>query len=140
MKMSMICPSLCPQLFTESSTSHTNSPFFKFRTCSFDHFDLSFHCGRYSRVNLSRSCRHMLEPFRNIFSGHVSVHWMTRMVHLCPSKIWFVVRAVRSSGSSLTAVRAFALSICSTRHIVVLSTSSLRLRLSKIKINTFLQI
>ena len=49
------------------------------------------------------------------------------------------VSAVKSSGS-FTAVRALALRVCSTRQIVVLSTSSVRLRLSKFATITFLQI
>ena len=51
----------------------------------------------------------------------------------------FDVSAVKSLGSSLTAVRGLALSVCSKRHIVVLNTSSVRLQLSKIAIMTFLQ-
>ena len=57
-----------------------------------------------------------------------------------PSKKWFGVSAISSSGSSLTAVRGLALSVCSTRHVVVLSTPSLRLRLSNNAIMTFLRL
>ena len=57
-----------------------------------------------------------------------------------PSKKRLGMSAVKSSGSSLTAVRDLALRVCSTRHIEVLSTSSLKLRSSKIKIMTLLQL
>ena len=57
-----------------------------------------------------------------------------------PSKKWFGVSAVKSSGRSPTAVRGLALRVCSTRHFVELSTLSVSLRLSKIAIMTFLQL
>ena len=51
-----------------------------------------------------------------------------------PSKKWFGMSAVNSS---FTAVRGLALSVCSKRNIVVLSSSSVRLPLSRIAIMTF---
>ena len=57
-----------------------------------------------------------------------------------PSKEWIGVSAVESSASSLTAVMGLALRVFSTRHIVGLSTSSARLRLSKIANKIFLQL
>ena len=56
-----------------------------------------------------------------------------------PSNKWFGVSAVKSSGPSLIAVRGLALRVCYTRRIVVLSTSLVKLRLSKIAIIVFSQ-
>ena len=56
----------------------------------------------------------------------------------CPNRNGLCVRAVKSSRSSPIAVRVLALRVCSTRLIVVKSTSSLKLRLSRIAIMTLL--
>ena len=71
----------------------------------------------------SRSCSHMLEPFFRIFSGCGSVQ-----------------KTVKSSASSVTDVRVLAVRVWSTRHIILLSTSSARLWLSTTAIMTFLQL
>ena len=78
--ISLIRPSLFSQRLTVSSTSHINSPSFRFWTCSFDHFNLWFHFGRFSRVHIFRILS-ALEPFWKMFSAHGSVHWMASTVH-----------------------------------------------------------
>ena len=50
---------------------------------------------------------------------------MNRVARLArPNKKWLVVKASKSSGSSLTLVGGLEFSICSTRHMAVDSTSS----------------
>ena len=57
-----------------------------------------------------------------------------------PNRKWLAVSSVRSSVPSFNAARWVALKICSTRHIVVLNTSSVTPGLFKIAIMTFLQL
>ena len=107
----------------------------------FDHFDLWFHCWRYSRVHLFQIMSAYAWAILNDFLSLclLSLDGMNGALALSrPSKKWLVVSAVKSSGLSLTAVRGLALSVCSTRQIVVLSTPSVKLLLSKIAIMTFL--
>ena len=77
----------------------------------------------------SRSRRHILELFWMILSGDGSAHWMAWMTH-SRSLVW----------QQMICVRGLALRVCSTAQIVVLSTSSVQLRLSKIDIMPFLQL
>ena len=49
-RASMIRPSLYSPRFIGLSISHTILLSLRFRRCSYDRFDLWFHCGRYSRV------------------------------------------------------------------------------------------
>ena len=106
-------------------------------------FDIWFHCGRDSRVHLLQ----IMSPyawaiFKDFFrSWERSLDGMNGAIAFSRSgKKRFGVSAVKTSGSSFTAVRGLALSVCPTRHIVLLSTSSIRLRMSKIAIMTFLQL
>ena len=139
----MIRPSLYSMRFTESYTSRTYSPSFRFRTCSFDHFDLWFFCGRYLRVHIFQIMSAYDWSVLQIFlrSWLRSLDGMNgALVFSRPSKNWFGVIAVKSSESSLTYVRCLAMRVCSTRDIVVLKTSSVRHRFSKNAIMTFLQL
>ena len=145
-KISLISPSMYSLRFTKSSTSHTNWPSFTFCKSSFDHFDLCFPWGRYSRVHLFQimsaydwavlnnffmSWSHPMDDIK----GPLAFSWRNRK--------WFCVRFFKSSvtyyfhlllttyyfqGSSLTTFKGLAFWVCSTRHMVVLSTSSVRFR------------
>ena len=83
-KTSMISPSLYSQRFRESSTSHNNSPSLRFRTFFFDHFNLWFQCGRYSRVHLFQIMSAFSWAFLKDYLRswcHGGAHWMAWMVH-----------------------------------------------------------
>ena len=120
----MICHSLYSQRLKESSTSHTNLLSFRFRTSFLVHLFTSPSFPDHVGICWSRFGRfsHVMVAFTG---------WHGALVFSRPNRKWLGVSAVNSSGSSLTAVRGLALRVCSTRHIVVLSSSSVRLRLSK---------
>ena len=121
--------------FMDSSTIQTNSPTFRICTCSFDHLISGSIVEDNHASVFSKSCRHMLEPlWRFFFSyGYLSLdHTNGALAFFCPNRKRVVVSAVKSSESSLTAVTNLALRVCSTRHIIVLKTSTVNLRLLKI--------
>ena len=86
----------------------------------------------------------MREPFWMIFAGYGNVHWRAWMKQLrslvLTGNDLVCVLSNLTFWSSFTTVKGIALSVCKTKHIVVLSTSSIRLRLSKIEIKTLLQV
>ena len=85
-------------------------------------------------------CLSHFECFSQVMVALIGWHEWCALAFSRLCKKYFGVSVVKSSGSSLTAVRSLAMRVCSTTHIVVLNTSSPSLRLSKISIMTFLQL
>ena len=91
-------------------------------------------------LTFSLSCRHRSSRFERLFQVLIAFTGRLEGCTRVLSSWEEVVRlsAVKSSGLSLTAYRGLALRVWSTKHMVVLIASSVRLPLSKSAIITFL--
>ena len=118
----------------------TSSPSFSVRRPSFDHFDLLFHWfyifGGYSWVHVFQITYPLAVPKDFLRSWKHSLKGMKgALAFFHPNKEW-----LEGCQILLASLKGLTLRVCSASHIALLIMPSMRLRLLKIAIMTFLQL
>ena len=128
---------------TDSSISDTKFPTFSTRSSSVAHLDLTFHSGRYSFAHLLQiiwfyawDTLYILRQSTYLTASRIKGSAITGR----PNREWFGVNASRSSRLSLTGVNGLAFNVCSTKHIVVVSSDNVSCRFPRIANIAFLQL